>query len=527
MNFLKQVERRHFLGVVGAAALLGAVPSLAQARKGMPGASASSSFKPDLELELRAEPALVPIWPGPPTSVWRYRAKVLKGDAQAVTNPASGYLGPIIRVHRGTRVRIHFINQLPQPSVVHWHGLIVPEEMDGHPRHAVPSGGRYVYEFEVRNRAGTYWFHPHPHQLTGMQVYGGLAGIFIVMDDEEKALGLPDGERDVPIVIQDRSFTPDNQLRYIGNEPGMPGMMAQMMGFLGDQILVNGRPNFALEVERKPYRLRLLNGSNSRIYKLAWQDGSPMTVIGSDGGLLEAPTQKSYVTLAPAERVELWVDFSSRAASEDLSLLSLPLSQPQANMMMGGMGMMGRSGPATSARPITVLRARVGRGAAAPQSLPSKLAAFAPLLLKDAINQASPRVFRVTMGHMRLGLNGRMFEMQDVARDEVVRLGTTEVWEFVNEASMGMMGGMPHPMHVHGVQFRVVERRVLPNATAGWRDVSEGYVDEGWKDTVLLMPGERVRLLMRFADYPGMFLYHCHNLEHEDMGMMRNFLIKA
>ncbi len=526
MNFLKQAERRRFLSVVGTAALLGAVPSLAQTRKGTPGASASSSFKPDLELELRAEPALVPIWPGPPTSVWRYRANVLKGDVQAVTNPASGYLGPIIRVHSGTRVRIHFVNQLPQPSVVHWHGLIVPEDMDGHPRHAVPPGGRYVYEFEVRNRAGTYWFHPHPHQLTGMQVYGGLAGMFIVTDDEERALNLPDGERDVPVVIQDRSFTPDNQLRYIGNEPGMSGMMARMMGFLGDQILVNGRPNFALEVERKPYRLRLLNGSNSRIYKLAWQDGRPMTVIGSDGGLLEAPTQKPYVTLAPAERVEIWVDFSSRAAGEDLSLLSFPLSQPQAGMM-GGMGMMGRSGPATSRRPITVLRARIGRGTAVPQSLPSKLATFSPLPMKNAINQASPRVFRVTMGHMRLGLNGRVFEMQDVARDEVVRLGTTEVWEFVNEASMGMMGGMPHPMHVHGVQFRVVGRQVLPNAMAGWREVNEGFVDEGWKDTVLVMSGERVRLLMQFSDYSGMFLYHCHNLEHEDMGMMRNFLIRA
>jgi len=251
-----------------------------------------------------------------------------------------------------------------------------------------------------------------------------------------------------------------------------------------------------------------------------------MTVIGSDGGLLEAPTQKPYVTLAPAERVEIWVDFSSRAAGEDLSLLSFPLSQPQAGMM-GGMGMMGRSGPATSRRPITVLRARIGRGTAVPQSLPSKLATFSPLPMKNAINQASPRVFRVTMGHMRLGLNGRVFEMQDVARDEVVRLGTTEVWEFVNEASMGMMGGMPHPMHVHGVQFRVVGRQVLPNAMAGWREVNEGFVDEGWKDTVLVMSGERVRLLMQFSDYSGMFLYHCHNLEHEDMGMMRNFLIRA
>lgn len=228
MSLLKQPGRRYFLGVLGGTALLGAVSVKAQTRKRA--ATASSSFISDLELELRAVQDRVPLFAGTPTQVWRYRAKVLKGDAQAVTSYLDSPLGSVIRVHRGTRVRIHFINELMQPSVVHWHGLLVPEAADGHPRYAVGPGGRYVYEFEVINRAGTYWLHPHPHGMTGPQVYAGLTGLFIVTDDEERALGLPDGDRDVSLVIQDRSFTRDNQLRYIDKGPGMMGMMASMSG---------------------------------------------------------------------------------------------------------------------------------------------------------------------------------------------------------------------------------------------------------------------------------------------------------
>ena len=136
------------------------------------------------------------------------------------------------------------------------------------------------------------------------------------------------------------------------------------------------------------------------------------------------------------------------------------------------------------------------------------------------VNRKNPRRFHLVMRHMAWTINGRTFRMQEVAPDEKVRLNTLEVWEFINEGGgMGMMGGMnmPHPMHLHGMQFQVLERRGVRH---------EGYVDEGWKDTVLLMPGERIRLLVRFGDYPGLFLYHCHNLEHEDMGMMRNYLIE-
>ena len=172
MIFLKQIGRRRFLGVLGGTALMGAVSGKAQSAT-----TASGSFTPDMELELRAVQDQVPLFAGASTHVWRYRGKVLKGDARAVTHHPDSPLGPVIRVHRGTRVRIHFINELPQPSVVHWHGLLVPEAADGHPRHAVGPGGRYVYEFEVINRAGTYWFHPHPHGMTGLQVYAGLAGL--------------------------------------------------------------------------------------------------------------------------------------------------------------------------------------------------------------------------------------------------------------------------------------------------------------------------------------------------------------
>lgn len=487
--------------------MLGAAPGLA--RSAPDTAGASGRFRPDLELELRAVADQVSLFRGAATGVWRYRARVLQGNAAAVTTMPDSYLGPLIKVPRGTRIRVHFINQLPQPSVVHWHGLLVPEAMDGHPRHVVPPGGRYVYEFEVRNRAGTYWFHPHPHELTGPQVYGGLAGLFVVTDDEERALGLPDGAHDVALVIQDRSFDRDNQLRYVTGGAGMGGMMGRMTGFLGEQILVNGRPDYSFVAERQAYRLRLLNGSNARIYKLAWHDGTPMTVIGTDGGLLAAPAQRPYVTLAPAERIELWVDFSARAAGDTLMLQSLPFAA------QGG------------AAPFPVLQVRVGPGAAGAGRLPAQLARIAPLQPEQAGNDQHPRTIHVTAGGMRWGLNGRLFEMNEVASDEVVRLGATEVWQFVNEASMGMMGAMPHPMHIHGVQFRVLDRRVHPGAAAAWRSLSAGFVDEGWKDTVLVMPGERVRLLLRFSDYPGMFLYHCHNLEHEDMGMMRNFLIKA
>ena len=304
---------------------------------------------------------------------------------------------------------------------------------------------------------------------------------------------------------------------------GMGSMMARMMGVLGDDILVNGRPSASLAVERRPYRLRLLNGSNTRTYKLAWHDGSPLIVIGSDGGLLAAPVRRDYVMLAPAERIDLWVDFARWSAGSELSLQSLAFN---GGMNMGGM-MMGRAALPDGA-PFRVLALRVKDGSHGAQEAapPERLSEVPSPDPGVAVNFDRPKIFDLTMGMMAWGINGKSFQMLDARPYETVRLGTHELWEFRNDSTNAMMGmAMPHSMHVHGVQFRVLERSVS-GRFAGYRNtVDAGFVDDGWKDTVLVMPGERVRILVHFADYPGLFLYHCHMLEHEDGGMMRNYRV--
>lgn len=479
----------------------------------------------DIEISLRATPAEAQVFPGEATRVWAYRGEVIRGDAGTVQHLPGSYLGPILRLRTGQRVRIRFTNNLPEKSIVHWHGLHVPDSADGHPRLAIGPGQVYTYEFQVANRAGTYWYHPHPHGRTGPQVYSGLAGLLIVSDDEEERAGLPAGEYDVPLVLQDRTFDGRNQFLYLPN-----GMMDRIHGFVGNRILVNGQPEYVLPVETRAYRLRLLNGSNSRTYKLGWHDGTPLTVIATDGGLLDRPVEREYVTLGPGERVELWADFSGRDVGAELRLLSLPFSGAEVSGMMRGPGMMGgglMTGGASvlpNGAEFTVLTVHVEREGTGSHALPEQLSESPLLRVEDAVNIHKPRSFEITMRQMTWFLNGRTFRMEHVAEDEVIRLGDTEVWEFVNQD--GQMN-MIHPMHIHNVQFRVVKREVLPALADVWETVRSGYVDEGWKDTVLLMPGERAKLLMRFEDYAGLYLYHCHNLEHEDMGMMRNFEITA
>jgi FtsP/CotA-like multicopper oxidase with cupredoxin domain len=314
------INRRKFLkiGAAGTFGLMAGAPGMFLKDPLATAATAKGNdFIPDIEIALTAAPAEVPILSGSPTGVWRYEGKLLKGKQDSLQNRDDSYLGPTIRVHRGQKVRIYFKNEIPDKSIIHWHGLHVPAEMDGHPRYVISRGETYFYEFEVHNRAGTYWYHPHPHGRTGHQVYGGLAGLFLVTDDEEKSVELPSGEHDIPLVIQDRTFDGDNQLVY-----SQRNMMDRMTGFLGDRVLVNGKTESTLSVATRAYRLRLLNGSNSRIYKLAWKDGSPLVVIGSDGGLLEEPVRRRYVMLGPGERVELWADFSKYSLGSEPALVS-------------------------------------------------------------------------------------------------------------------------------------------------------------------------------------------------------------
>ena len=466
-------------------------------------------FKPDLDLTLVPQAEEVAILPGSPTRVWRYHATVNQGDSNRVVEIPESYLGPIINARQGEKIRIRFKNDIPEKSIIHWHGLHVPAIMDGHPRYAVAQGRSYLYEFTVTNRAGTYWYHPHPHGRTGFQVYGGLAGLFLVSDEEELGAGLPENEFDIPLVIQDRTFDAHNQLVYMSRN-----RMARMTGFLGDRILVNGKPDFTLPVSTTAYRLRLLNGSNSRIYRLAWQDGRPLTIIATDGGLLEKPVQRQFAFLAPGERMELWADFSDNPVGYETGLISLPFD----GAGTGRGRMMGTDAGLPLGAGFSVFKLKVSRKVNRSIELPQKLSEVTPVDLLNTAGLGHLREFYLTMGHMQWSINGRTFQMEDVTEDEIVKLGSKEIWEFNNTGGgMMRMMNMPHPIHLHGKQFRVVGR-------SGVRH--DGYVDEGWKDTVLLMPGERVRILTEFSDYPGLFLYHCHNLEHEDMGMMRNYFVQ-
>ena len=553
MNEKMNMQRRRLMQIAGIGfAAAAAHPKLLFARGSRVGDRPSANFHPDVEIELKQEVVRIPIFNGPGTRVWKIYGKVLKGPDAAVKNIHGSYLGPTLHLQKGQKVRIVLRNHLPAESILHWHGLHVPAEMDGNPMYAIESGESFYYEFEVMNRAGTYWYHAHTHSVTAKQVYSGLAGLFIVSDAEEQALGLPRGEYDVPIVIQDRSFDAQNQLQYSNH------MMQRMRGFLGDQILINGQPDFVLPVASRAYRLRLLNGSNSRIYKLAWDDGTPITVIGVDGGLLQKPEKYSYVMLAPAERREIWVDFSGRATGTELTLRSVPFSASMHGGMMGGGmmggmrggrmggmmggrmggmmggrrgGMMGGGMMAGSALPLggdyPVLKIRVARQTRDNDSLPNHLTTIKPLRSEDAANTGNARRITLSMRRMSALLNGRSYKMNDIKPDEMIPVNTLQLMEFDNGFHGGMHGmAMPHPMHLHGEQFQIVKREVNLRSHGQYESVAAGLVDSGWKDTVLVMPGEKVTLLKPFNDYKGLFMYHCHNLEHEDLGMMRDFLIR-
>jgi FtsP/CotA-like multicopper oxidase with cupredoxin domain len=394
--------------------------------------------------------------------------------------------------------------------------------MDGHPQYAIESGETLVYEFEVLNRANMNMYHPHPHGATAKQVYFGLAGAVIVNDDEEAALDLPSGEYEIPLVIQDKQFDSDNQLVY------SPNRHQRMTGVTGDNILVNGQANFHLEVESRAYRLRVMNGSTSRIYKLAWDDGMPMTIIGVDGGLLEQPEVKPYVMLAPGERLDVWADFSARNEGSQLTLKSLAFSGVMPKMAMG----MNRSSLAVGSEyPICTIK--VTRKVSESHKLPTKLAKIHRYGIHETANPNNPLPISISESPMSMLLNGRAYEFNHPLPSERVKMGSIVLLEiFHAQSNMGMGGGMggmnmtmPHPIHLHGQQFEIMSRSISGD-TSDYDTVREGFIDSGLKDTVLVMPMERIKMIKPFQDFKGLYLYHCHNLEHEDMGMMREFLVE-
>ncbi|WP_263970670.1 multicopper oxidase family protein [Leptolyngbya sp. KIOST-1] len=393
--------------------------------------------------------------------------------------------GPRLETKPGDTVQIRFANQLNQPTNLHYHGLHIPPTGTGDNVFLeIPPGEHHTYEFQIpqNHPAGTFWYHPHYHGLVAEQLFGGLAGLFVVRGELDEISEIQ-AAQEAFIVLKD--FALDRS----GNIPD-PGHMAQMTGRIGDLLTANGQFNPSLEVAQGGLlRLRLLNASTSRFFWLSLEE-HPFYLIATDGGAIAAPVELNDLVLAPGERVEVLI----RADREpgQYRLLNQPFNPAQG--MMGG-SMMGGSQSRNSTETVATL---TYSGTTNALPLPNQLIAVEPLPEPQTTRQ-------FTLNHgMGMGMvfliNGKAFEHDRI--DTQVRLNTVEDWEIINT------GTMAHPFHVHINKFQVLSRNGQPAPYAAWKDV------------VSVSPGESVRIRIPFRDYTGKTVYHCHVLDHEDRGMM-------
>ncbi len=442
---------------------------------------------------------------------------ILQGLETPTIGYSQSYLGPVIRANRGETARLTLGNRLDENISVHWHGLHIEGAQDGGPHSMVAPDDTMDAILDIDQPEATLWYHSHIHMRTGPHVWYGLAGMMIIDDPDAANNGLPDtyGIDDIPLVIQDRNFESNGNMPYAPRGPNL------MMGYRGNEILVNGAIRPEASVPAGLVRFRILNGSNARIYHFRFDDGRNFQQIASDGGLLQAPVTMNKLTLAPAERVEIVVDFSDGKAAQLLSLQDDNLE----------MAMMARMIPAPTAitddGEFEVMRFSVDM--AKPAIVTPLPAIFAGAPNPDFGEPVRRRVFSLDMmasggggmmggggmggGGMMSGgghataINGVSMDMAVI--NEEIKLGDTEIWEI-------QAAGMAHPFHVHGTSFKVLTNNGQP----------VDYATTGMKDVALV--NGITELLVRFdrkadADIP--YMYHCHILEHEDLGMMGQFTV--
>ena len=455
--------------------------------------------------------AVMEILPGLPTPIWGYDGL---------------FPGPTIRARSGRPVTVQVRNELAVPTVVHLHGGRTPTESDGYPTDLIlpttgadrwagrfatsAAAGARSYRYPLQQRAATLWYHDHTMDFTGPNVYRGLAGFFLVGDEEEDALPLPRGDRDLPLLVCDRSFTADGSFRYpaVADDQSVPGVQgAYMGGVLGDTVLVNGAPWPRHEVDAARYRLRLLNASNARRFEFALDppppSGSPFVQIASDGGLLAAPLDRDSVTLASAERAEVLVDFGAYRVGTRVRLVNRLGSGSTAEVMRFDVVRSAVDDTGDTALPAVLSQIEPLERAAA-----TTVRTFDFQLRRGALPHSSAHGNHIgdPVAPAQLWMiNGQPFDPAvDLATP---RLGEVEIWR--------LMTDLHHPVHLHLSPFQVLTR--------GGRDPGPG--DLGWKDTIDLIPGQTAEIITRFDGYPGRYVFHCHNLEHEDMAMMANFSV--
>ena len=432
-----------------------------------------------LELDLEARSSLVSL-----------------GDRQASVLTYNGQIpAPRLEAKPGDKVRIHFTNNLEQPTNIHYHGLHIPltGNADNVFLHIKPKE-KLTYEFQIPNNhpSGTFWYHPHLHGLVAEQLFGGLAGLFIVRGEDEEIPELKAAQEEF-LVLQD--FALDSE-----GKRSSSAHMSLMMGREGEIITVNGQVNPSLNLSRGGLlRLRILNASPSRFYRLALEEHT-FYHIATDGNSLNEPVEVNELLLTPGQRADVLV--TGNKESRQYRLLNLPYDRGSMGMMGGGM--MGRNNRDEAIALATINYASAVDSLALPTKLNSISTLPEPQIVRrfELNHGMSPQV------GMAFLINGEYYSSEDRINTEV-QLNTVEDWELINT------GVMDHPFHIHGNAFQVISRNGQSEPLLAWRD------------TVLVKRGETVRIRILFRDFAGKTVYHCHILDHEDLGMMGNLMINA
>jgi spore coat protein A len=438
----------------------------------------------------------------PPTRLWSYGP-----DA----------IGPLLEARSHEELVVEWSNELPPKhflpidyslhgsgrelpesrAVVHLHGGRTPAVDDGYPEHWYPSGQSHICRYPNRQDATMLWYHDHAMGTSRLNLYAGLAGVYLLRDEHEQKLNLPSGNFELPLVLYDRIFDTQGQLFYpVSPDPQHPWMDE----VVGDAMVVNGRVQPFYEVEPRRYRLRVLNAANARFFRLGFSNGASFQQIGADQGLLPAPVRLSTLLLAPGERADLVVDFA-------------PMRGERIQLTNGAFQMMQfrvSSTPATDSSQVPgTLLPRAPLPANAARSREMTLNEF-----KDPAGNPSVMLLNRTPWHMPV--------------TETVKLGSSEIWSFVN------LTDDTHPIHLHHVRFQVLDRRsfdrdvyLLQNATLRFNGfpTPPNLNEDGWKDVVQCPPNVVTRIHISFAGYPGRYLWHCHVQEHEANDMMRPYVI--
>lgn len=544
-------SRRHFMTLLaGSACLVSLRPSLAQDAHSMHGNHAAPQSAGEIDLPI--PPLLEADANGVVAlTIAKGRHSFAPGQDAASAGINGSYLGPTIRLNNGDKVTLAVHNAMDEETTLHWHGLFVPSSQDGGPHNVIAAGGSWQPKVQVNQPASFNWFHPHLHGHTARQAHLGIAGLMIVRDGRDGERGLPDnyGVDDIPLVLQDRRV-------IAGDQVYQPDVMDFMHGFRGDRLIVNGVINPRARVPAGIVRLRLLNGANARIFAVKFDNDMPFRVVASDGGYIAAPEELSVLTISPGERFEILADFS--AVDKAVSLLTMREdASGEADILMrfelfaqakAAITTMPETldGPAVPELPqdlpersftfdermaenMQVMMRKPANDPHAGHAMPgmktgtqdhgkmemsghamSKMPDMAAMMDHSqhggrSANSAGPALDALTSG-IAMAIAGQPFDMQRI--DVEARLGSQEIWTLTTQQ-------MAHPFHIHGASFRVLslDGKAPPAHLSGW------------KDTVLV--NQQAKLLVRFdreASRQQPFMFHCHVLEHEDVGMMGQFI---